>query len=382
MLPTMNARPTPSLRIGPIEVQPPVVLAPMAGVTNAAFRRLCRRYGAGLYISEMLGARAIVENHARTLQSTEFDGDEPVRSVQLYGIDPPTVAAAVARLVDADQIDHIDLNFGCPAPKVTRHGGGAALPFNRRLYSSIVTAAVGAAGRVPVTVKFRMGINDDHLTYLDAGRIAEAAGAAAIALHARTAHQLYSGQARWAAIAELKQAVTSIPVLGNGDIWEAGDALAMVGETGCDGVVVGRGCLGRPWLFRELADAFAGRPITPPPDLRQIVDIMIEHAGLLIDQFGPDRGIRSFRKHAAWYLKGFVVGGSRRRQLGALESATDIAEIMAGVDLDQRFRVEAARSPRGHTHGPRPVKLPSGYLNNPETSEPLPRAAGVAVSGG
>jgi nifR3 family TIM-barrel protein len=354
----------------------------MAGVTNASFRRLCRRFGAGLHVSEMLGARAIVENHARTLQLAEFDDDETIRSIQLYGSHAPTVAEAVRRLVEREQVDHIDMNFGCPAPKVTRHGGGAVLPFKWRLFESIVAAAVQAAGPVPVTVKFRMGIDDDHLTFVNAGRISEAAGAAAVALHARTAEQLYSGEARWAAIGELKQAVTTIPVLGNGDIWDATDALAVIEQTGCDGVVVGRGCLGRPWLFRELAEAFAGQPITPPPGLAEVVGIMVDHARLLVDQFGEERGMRSFRKHPSWYLNGFVVGGEVRRRLSAIESSDQIEEIMAGVDLDQGFPATAARSPRGHTHGPRPVKLPHGYLNDPEAMDRLPRAAGYAVSGG
>jgi nifR3 family TIM-barrel protein len=370
------------LQIGSMEVDPPVVLAPMAGVTNAAFRRLCRMFGAGLYVGEMLGARAIVENHARTLQLTEFDGDEVVRSIQLYGTDPADLVGAIGRLIDEGKIDHLDLNFGCPAPKVTRHGGGAALPFRTRLFETIVNTAVRAAGAVPVTVKFRMGIDDDHLTYLNAGRIAEASGAAAVALHARTAQQLYSGTARWEAIGELKQAVESIPVLGNGDIWEASDALEMVKQTGCDGVVIGRGCLGRPWLFRELAEAFAGERTTPPPRLGEVIEIMIEHARLLVDQFGPDRGIRSFRKHTSWYLKGFVVGGDTRRRLGALESVEEIGEILTGVDVDQPFPADAARSPRGHTHGPRPVKLPHWYLRDPLSRVLLPRSAGAAVAGG
>jgi len=378
----MTPHPTRPLRIGPLEVDPPVVLAPMAGVTNASFRTLCRRFGAGLYVSEMLGARAIVENHARTLQSAEFGENEPIRSIQLYGIDPATVAEAVRRLVDQDQVDHVDLNFGCPAPKVTRHGGGAALPFKWRRFESIVTAAVGSAGKVPVTVKFRMGIDDDHLTFLGAGRISEAAGAAAVALHARTAEQLYSGEARWAAIGELKEAVTSIPVLGNGDVWEASDATAMIDQTGCDGVVVGRGCLGRPWLFGELAEAFAGRPITPPPGLREVASIMIDHAELLIAQYGGGRGIRSFRKHTSWYLNGFVVGHEVRRRLQAVETVDRIKELMGRVDLDQDFPAEAARRPRGHTHGPRPVKLPHRYLDDPDALERLSPAAGLAVSGG
>lgn len=378
----MSEIPIPSLRIGPIAVDPPVVLAPMAGVTNAAFRRLCRQFGAGLYVGEMLGARAIVENHTRTLRLTEFDGDQGVRSIQLYGTDPDDVAGAVGRLVEEGKVDHVDLNFGCPAPKVTRHGGGAALPFRSRLFESIVSGAVQAAGPVPLTVKFRMGIDDDHLTYLNAGRIAEASGVAAVALHARTAQQLYSGAARWEAIGELKQAVQSIPVLGNGDIWDASDALAMVEQTACDGVVIGRGCLGRPWLFRELAEAFAGKSATPPPGMGEVIGIMVEHARLLVDQFGSDRGIRSFRKHTSWYLKGFVVGGDARRRLGALESVEEIEEILRGVDVDQAFPSEAARAPRGHTHGPRPVRLPHGYLRQPEAMSPLTEAAAVAVSGG
>jgi nifR3 family TIM-barrel protein len=354
----------------------------MAGVTNSSFRKLCRRFGAGLYVSEMLGARAIVEKHARTLQLAEFADGETIRSIQLYGTHAETVAEAVRRLVDGRRVDHIDMNFGCPAPKVTRHGGGAVLPFKWRLFQSIVAAAVRAAGPVPVTIKFRLGIDDDHLTFLNAGRISEAAGAAAVALHARTAEQLYSGEARWAAIGELKQAVTSIPVLGNGDVWDADDALTMVEQTGCDGVVVGRGCLGRPWLFRELAEAFAGRPLTPPPRLGEVAGIMIDHAGLLVDQFGVERGIRNFRKHPSWYLHGFVVGGDVRRALSSAESVGQIEDLMAQVDLDQDFPAQAARSPRGHTHGPRPVKLPHGYLNDPEAIDRLPRAAGYAVSGG
>jgi nifR3 family TIM-barrel protein len=378
----MNAHPTAPLRIGPIEVDPPVVLAPMAGVTNAPFRTLCRRYGAGLYVSEMLGARAIVENHARTVHSAEFGDDEPIRSIQLYGIEPATVAEAVRRLVDQEQVDHIDLNFGCPAPKVTRHGGGAALPFKYRRFESIVGAAVRSAGPVPVSVKFRLGIDDEHPTFLQAGRISEAAGAAAVALHARTAEQLYSGDARWDAIGELKAAVTSIPVLGNGDIWEATDALAMVGQTGCDGVVVGRGCLGRPWLFRELSEAFAGEPITPPPGLAEVTSIMIDQAELLVDRYGPHRALRTFRKHTSWYLNGFVVGHEVRRRLNAVDTVDQIRELMAGVDFDQDFPADAARRPRGHTHGPRPVKLPHNYLDDPEALKRLSPAAAAAVSGG
>ncbi|MEZ5168005.1 MAG: tRNA dihydrouridine synthase DusB [Acidimicrobiales bacterium] len=278
--------------IGPLSVWPPVVLAPMAGVTNAPFRTLCRRYGAGLYVNQMITARAIVEGHRKSLELAAFAPDESPRSIQLYGTEPYSIAAATRRLVDSDGVDHIDMNFGCPMKKVTRHGGGAALPWKRSLYRSIVRAAVRAAGSVPVTVKFRVGIDDSTPTFLDAGRIAEDEGCRAVALHARTAHQLYSGSADWRRIAELKEAVTTIPVLGNGDIWEADDAVRMLRETGADGVVVGRGCLGRPWLFRDLAAVFDGRPVPPRPDLGQVIDGMLDHARLLCDWLGEPHGIR------------------------------------------------------------------------------------------
>ena len=266
------------MQIGPIQVDPPVVLAPMAGVTNAPFRRLCREFGAGLYVSEMIGARGLIEGNEKTLALASFDDDEKPRSIQLYGTDPSSLGEAVSFLVESRGVDHIDMNFGCPMGKVTRHGGGAALPWKKNLFRSIVRAAVGNAGPVPVTVKFRKGIDDDHLTFLETGLIAEEEGVTAVALHARTAQQLYSGTADWSAIRQLKEAVTSIPVLGNGDIWTADDALRMVEETGCDGVVIGRGCLGRPWLFRDLADAFAGREPSTPPNLGEVGEIMVRHA--------------------------------------------------------------------------------------------------------
>ncbi|HPU12913.1 MAG TPA: tRNA dihydrouridine synthase DusB, partial [Aeromicrobium sp.] len=245
---------TDGLTLGNVRVDVPVVLAPMAGVTNVAFRRLCAEQGAGLYVCEMITSRGLVERDRTSLSMLSFAEGEKVKSVQLYGIDPQTIGEAVSILCDEHGVNHVDLNFGCPVPKITRKGGGSALPWKATLLGEILAAAVKAAAPydVPVTIKTRKGIDDDHLTFLDAGRIAEDTGCAAIALHGRTAAQHYSGQADWSAIGELKSAVT-IPVLGNGDIWEAGDALAMVEQTGCDGVVVGRGCLGRPWLFRDLA---------------------------------------------------------------------------------------------------------------------------------
>jgi nifR3 family TIM-barrel protein len=372
----------PALKIGPLAVDPPVVLAPMAGVTNAAFRRLCRSYGAGLYVNEMVSARAIVEGNAKTEHMVSFDDDEPVRSVQLYGVDPEFVAAAIRRVIDAAGADHIDLNMGCPSPKVTRRGGGAALPAHHRLFALIVRAAVQAAGPVPVTVKMRMGVTDEVLTYLRCGQLAADEGAAAIALHARTAEQLYSGRARWPAIAELKATVTEIPVLGNGDIWTASDAIRMREETGCDGVVVGRGCLGRPWLFRDLADAFAGREPQPGPDLGGVISAMRHHAELLAAAKGSEHyAMRDFRKHVGWYLTGFPVGPERRRRLALISSLADLDELTDDLDPTIRLAPGAEALPRGHAHGPRPVTLPAGWLDDLESTVP-PFGADVLTSGG
>jgi nifR3 family TIM-barrel protein len=350
------------LKIGPIAVDPPVVLAPMAGVTNAAFRRLCRSYGAGLYVSEMVSARAVVEGNERTKMRASFADDEPVRSLQLYAVNPTTVAQAV-RLVVEDGVQHVDLNMGCPSPKVMRRGGGAALPVHTRLVAAIVREAVRAAEGVPVTVKTRMGVDDDTLTYLDTGRAAEDEGAAAIALHARTAEQLYSGRADWTAIATLKQHVTSIPVLGNGDIWDGRDALDMLAQTGADGVVVGRGCLGKPWLFRDLADAFAGREPQAPPPLGEVADVMRRHARLLVEAFGGEEGwaLRDFRKHVGWYLTGYPAGGEMRRRLGMVGSLAELDELLDLLDPAAVLPPGAERLPRGHLSGPKQVTLPDGW---------------------
>jgi nifR3 family TIM-barrel protein len=371
----------PALKLGAVAVDPPVVLAPMAGVTNIAFRRLCRSFGAGLYVSEMITARALVEGNAKTLGMAAFGEDEPVRSVQLCGVDPAVMHAAVDRLTGQIGVDHIDLNFGCPAAKVTRHGAGAALPVHRGLFRAIVGAAVLAAGTVPVTVKMRLGIDDANLTYLEAARAAEGEGAAAVTLHARTAEQLYSGSADWRAIAALKAAVTSIPVLGNGDIWEASDAVAMVAATGCDGVVVGRGCLGRPWLFRDLADALAGRELESPPRLGEIAGMMRTHADLLGASVGPELGARQFRKHAGWYLAGLPVGPAVRRRLSQASSPAEIHRLLDGLDPELAFPDDARRVVRGHANGPRGVHLPAGWLEDVDDPRP-PDAGDILVSGG
>ena len=356
------------LRIGPFQVWPPVVLAPMAGITNSSFRRLCREFGAGLYVCEMITTRALVERDRKTLEMVRFAPDENPRSLQLYGVDPTVVGQAVQMIVDDDLADHIDLNFGCPVPKVTRRGGGSALPFKRRLFESIVATAVrtAAPAGIPVTVKMRIGIDEGHVTYLDAGRIAQDVGVAAVALHGRTAIQHYSGTADWSAIARLKEAVTEVPVLGNGDIFSAADALRMIAETGCDGVVVGRGCQGRPWLFAELAAAFDGRPAPTPPDLGAVAAIVRRHAELLSDELGPDRGLRDLRKHMAWYFKGFSVGSQLRNSLAMVSTLGELDDLLAVLDHHQPFPT-AAEGPRGRQGTPqRRVQLPEGWLDDPE----------------
>ncbi len=352
-----------ALSIGPLRVWPPVVLAPMAGVTDYPFRAICRSYGAGLYVSEMITARPLVEGNAKTLKLASFGPEETPRSLQLYGVDPHYVGEAVKRLVGEAGVDHIDMNFGCPVRKVTARGGGAAVPVKPRLLASIVRAAVSNAGNVPVTIKFRLGIDEELLTFLETGRIAEAEGCAAVGLHARTAAQLYSGEARWPAISELKQSL-NIPVLGNGDIWEASDALRMMRTTGCDGVIVGRGCLGRPWLFRELAAAFAGEPPPAPPRLGEIADIMREHASRLVAWFGERPAIRAFRRHGSWYTKGFPKSAEIRERLMRMENFDDLCQILGGLDRNVPFPDVALRVPRGKSGGTQKVSLPPGFLDD------------------
>ena len=377
------------MRIGPITLASPVVLAPMAGVTNVAFRTLCRELEqskvgtiSGLYVCEMVTARALVERHPVTMHMTAFAPDESPRSLQLYTVDPATTYAAAKTIADEGLADHIDMNFGCPVPKVTRRGGGAALPFKRRLFSQIVAAAVRATEgtEIPVTVKFRIGIDDDHHTHLDAGRIAEAEGAAAVALHARTAAQRYSGTADWEQIAALKQHVRTIPVLGNGDIYDASDALAMMAATGCDGVVIGRGCLGRPWLFAELSAAFTGSAPPTPPTLGEVADIVRRHGALLAAHFGEDKGMRDIRKHIGWYLHGFPAGSELRRALALVKTLDELDGLLNQLDGAVPFP-DAANGPRGRQGSPARVALPDGWLTDPDDCT-VPAGADVMHSGG
>ncbi len=387
------------IQLGPITVETPVILAPMAGVTDQAFRRLCRRFAVeplgsqiaqasadkgslsapgGLFVNEMVTARALLENNAASWAMVEPDEEDPVRSLQLYGTDPHTLAGATRVLIERGLADHIDLNFGCPVPKVTRKGGGAAIPWKKDLFQDIVTSVVTAAdratgepGAVPVTVKMRIGIDDDHVTVFDAAQTAQRAGVAAVGLHARTQEQYYSGAARWPYIAKLKDQL-DIPVFGNGDIFSARDALDMMDETGCDAVIVGRGCQGRPWLFREITAAMWGQTDPPgqgevaddAPTLEQVCKIIIEHADLSVRFDGNEqRAIKELRKHIGWYLRGFAVGGQARRGLHTVADRQELAERLAELDQDQPFPVAAGGS-RGRKGSARTPHLPQGWLDS------------------
>jgi len=367
----MSTLTAPALRIGPLELDVPVVLAPMAGITNTAFRRLCREYGAGLYVSEMITSRALVERTPESMRLIRHHESETTRSIQLYGVDPKTVREAVTMLVAEDRADHIDLNFGCPVAKVTRRGGGAALPWKLELFREIVENAVDAAGGIPLTVKMRKGIDEDHLTYLEAAKAAQGAGVASIALHARTAAEYYSGTADWSAIAKLKETITDTPVLGNGDIWSAEDALRMVAETGCDGVVVGRGCLGRPWLFGDLAAAFKGEALKSEPSLGFVAEAFRRHAELLVEFFDGDEqhAVRDMRKHVAWYFKGYAVGGETRAALAMSSSLAELDDLLGTLDAEQPYPGKDAEGQRGRAGAPKKPTLPQGWLDSRDIPE-------------
>ena len=366
-----------------VVVDLPVVLAPMAGVTNAAYRQLCREQGAGLYVCEMITSRGLVVGDHKTHDMLQFDPGETTRSVQLYGVDADVMADAARILIRDFAVDHIDLNFGCPVPKVTRKGGGGVLPYKRDRLRSIVRETVRAADEfgVPVTIKTRIGIDAEHETFLDAGRIAEEEGAAAIALHGRTVQQAYSGEADWARIRELVDAV-DIPVLGNGDIWEAEDALRMMDETGCAGVVIGRGCLGRPWLFGDLAAAFRGEELRLRPTLGEVGRMIIRHAELLVGLSDERHGLTDLRKHMAWYFKGYPVGELRRR-FAMVSTLAELEDLVGQLDADAEFPVAELGTPRGRQGSPRgKVVLPYGWYDDTSGCELDLSDAELDVSGG
>lgn len=353
-----------------IRLETPVILAPMAGVTNAAFRLLCMRFGRALFVSEMITARGLVEGNKKTRLLARHAPQEEIRSTQLYGTDPRHLSEAARILIDEFGVEHLDLNLGCPVRKVTVKGGGAAIPYRLKLLQSLLEALVRASeGRIPVTVKMRLGIDEDHLTYRDAGLLAQECGITAVGLHARTAAQYYDGEARWEHIGELQSAL-SIPVLGNGDVWESWDALRMMRSTGCRGVIVGRGCLGRPWLFQELAALFEGREPAAPPQFGQVARILLEHAVLLRETFGDRGGILHTRKHATWYTKSFRGAAEIRNRLSRIDSIEELEDLLRELPADLEFPLTGLRVRRCKAGGMQRVALPEGYLEHPEAFRP------------
>ncbi|QRZ62630.1 tRNA dihydrouridine synthase DusB [Rothia sp. ZJ932] len=357
----------PPLHLGKHTIDVPVILAPMAGVTNKAFRRLCREYGGGLYVNEMVTARSLVERNPESLRIIEHDDDEKIRSVQIYGVDAVNVGKAVRMLVEEDRAEHIDLNFGCPVPKVTKLGGGSALPWKTDLFTAIVQNAVKEASRndIPLTIKMRKGIDEDHLTFIESAKIARDAGVAGIALHGRTLEQRYSGKADWNAIAELREAIPDVPILGNGDIFAAEDAIDMVEQTGIDGVVIGRGCQGRPWLFGDLQNAFEGSEERHRPGVSEVADMIYRHAELLVETFGDElKGLREIRKHVAWYFHGYPVGGQLRAKMATVPDLATLREYLSELDHSIGYPGASVEGSRGRAGSPKKPHLPDGWLNS------------------
>ena len=375
--PRTDAKPTSAVRIapvdlGPVRVETPVVLSPMAGVTNWPFRVLCEEYGLdGLYVAEMITARALVARNPKALRLCRFAPGERIRSLQLYGVNPVIVEQAARIVVDEDMADHVDLNFGCPVPKVTRRGGGSALPWKTDLFREIIQRVVRVCdeANIPVTAKIRIGIDHDHETFHEAGHIAQEEGCKAVTLHARTTAEYYGGHSDWSRIGELVSEL-DIPVFGNGDIWGADDALAMVEQTGCAGVAIGRDCQGRPWLFADIKHAFAGSGKRTNPTLGEVGRIIVRHAQLLTEFYDGDErmAVHDLRKHVAWYLKGFPVGGATRRAFMECESLADVEREVAQLNQDAPYPERVVDKPRGRVRFQKKVHLPYGWLDSRTTT--------------
>lgn len=351
---------------------------------------------AGLFVCEMITTRALVEGKPATMQMVQPDLGDPVRSVQLYGVQPAVTAAAVRRLIELGLADHIDLNFGCPVPKVTRKGGGSALPWKTDLFREIVSAAVRAAeeasedaGRtsaVPVTAKLRIGIDAEHQTFREAAAIAVESGIAALTLHARTLEEHYSGHAHWEQVAELVQLVDgAVPVFGNGDVFEVDDAERLMSMSGCDGVAIGRGAQGRPWIFYDMAAAACGSPMRAQPSLERVAEVLMRHAELMVEHWGDEfKAVRDMRKHIGWYLRGFSVGGDLRSQLAVVTSLGQLRQLLDMLDLSQPYPA-AASGARGRAGGAKRAHVPEHWLDSRELSSSeraMISHAEIGVSGG
>ncbi len=314
-----------ALRIGNTELPGSVILAPMAGVSDLPFRLLCREQGADLVCMEMVSAKAIAYHNRNTEKLMQIDPEEHPVSLQLFGSDPDLMAE-IAQQIEERPFDILDINMGCPVPKIVGNGEGSALMRNPKLVEEIVTK-VARAIRKPLTVKIRKGFDDAHVNAVEIARIAEASGAAAVAVHGRTREQYYSGKADWDVIRQVKEAV-SIPVIGNGDVDSPEKAKALMEETGCDGVMIGRAARGNPWIFREISEYLKTGQKTERPSAEEIRAMMLRHARMQVEHKGDYTGIREMRKHISWYTAGMPHSARMRARINSVESFEELEEIL------------------------------------------------------
>ena len=321
------------LKIGSVTLPNNLILAPMAGVTDLPFRLLCKEQGAGLLCMEMVSAKAILYKNRNTESLLEIDPRENPVSLQLFGSDPEIISK-IAHQIEDKPFDILDLNMGCPVPKIVNNGEGSALMKNPKLAGEIIRETVKAIDK-PVTVKIRKGFDDEHINAVEMAKIAEDAGAAAVAVHGRTREQFYSGKADWDIIRQVKEAV-SIPVIGNGDLLTAEDVIAMEQQTGCDGFMIARGAQGNPWIFRQILHYFETGEHLAKPTLEEVTQMILRHARMMLEFKGEYIGIREIRKHAAWYTAGYPNSARLRVAINNVESFEALEELLIN-NLDERL---------------------------------------------
>ena len=315
-----------TLTIGNVELANRYILAPMAGVTDLPFRLLCREMGAGLLCMEMVSAKAVLYGNKNTESLLKIHPDEPPVSLQLFGSDPD-IMSEIAKRMEERPFTFLDINMGCPVPKIVKNSEGSALMQNPRLVHEIVSKVAGAIQK-PVTVKIRKGFDDDHVNAVEIAKIIEDAGGAAVAVHGRTREQYYSGKADWDIIRQVKEAV-SIPVIGNGDVTDGKDAQRMFEETGCDGVMIGRGAQGNPWIFHQIKTYLETGMVPEKPPFSEVCRMILRHAKMQIEWKGEKRGMREMRSHAAWYTAGYPHSASLRRAMNTVETYEQLEELFS-----------------------------------------------------